>query len=73
MLFACLLVCSFVSCTVAHGFDFNSLFLQLKRRADHFLFSVESVGSMAPETVVREVNKPHFLYCIEENVRSFPC
>jgi len=26
----------------------------LKRRADHFLFSVESVGSMAPETVVRE-------------------
>ena len=30
-------------------------YLQLKRRADHFLFSVESVGSMAPETVVREV------------------
>lgn len=28
--------------------------VQLKRRADHFLFSVESVGSMAPETVVRE-------------------
>lgn len=29
---------------------------QLKRRADHFLFSVESVGCMAPETIVREVS-----------------
>jgi hypothetical protein len=33
-----------------------ALFLQLKRRADHFLFSVEATGCMAPETVVREVS-----------------
>jgi hypothetical protein len=35
---------------------YSSLRLQLKRRADHFLFSVESTGCMAPQTVVREVS-----------------
>lgn len=29
--------------------------LSFKRVADHFLFSVESVGSIPPETIVREV------------------
>lgn len=28
--------------------------VQLKRKADHFLFSVETVGSLAPEVIVRE-------------------
>jgi DNA-directed RNA polymerase I and III subunit RPAC1 len=28
--------------------------VQLKRKANHFLFSVESVGSLAPEVIVRE-------------------
>ena len=30
--------------------------VQLRRKADHFLFSVESVGTLAPEIIVREVN-----------------
>jgi len=28
--------------------------VHLKRKANHFLFSVESVGSLAPEVIVRE-------------------
>ena len=28
--------------------------VQLKRKADHFLFSVETVGSLAPEVIVRD-------------------
>jgi DNA-directed RNA polymerase I and III subunit RPAC1 len=28
--------------------------IQLKRKADHFLFSVETVGALPPETIVRE-------------------
>lgn len=29
--------------------------VKLRRKADHFLFSVESTGSLAPETIVLEV------------------
>lgn len=28
--------------------------VQLRRKADHFLFSVESVGQLAPEVIVRD-------------------
>jgi hypothetical protein len=36
--------------------------VQLRRKADHFLFSVESVGSLAPEVIVREVSEYIFVF-----------
>ena len=36
--------------------------VQLNRVADHFIFTVESSGCIAPEVIVREVS-PHFLAC----------
>ena len=31
--------------------------VELRRKADHFIFSVESVGSLRPEVIVREVSQ----------------
>lgn len=33
--------------------------VKLARKNDHFLFSVESTGVLAPETIVREVSLPY--------------
>ena len=33
--------------------------IQLRRHADYFLFSVESVGSIPPEVAVMEVSDPY--------------
>jgi DNA-directed RNA polymerase alpha subunit len=45
-------------------------YIELRRISDHFIFSVESVGCLAPERIVRDVSilvprfkLPYFLYC----------
>ena len=36
--------------------------VQLRRVADHFLFTVEASGSVSPEHIVTQVITPHALY-----------